>query len=327
MKILITGGAGYIGSCVNAWLNKYGYETVVFDNLIYGHKQALDVAPLSEFIKADLNDKNAIKAVFESHKIQAVLHFAAYAYVGESVENPAKYYRNNVANSLNLLESMLEAGVKHIVFSSTCAIYGNPLELPINESHRKNPINPYGRSKLMIEQILEDFSTAYHVCYVALRYFNASGASREFNIGESHSPETHLIPLVIKAALRENRNLEIFGDDYPTRDGSCVRDYIHIDDLAKAHILALEYLLKGGKSEVFNLGNGAGFSNFEVLKAAQHIAKKDITYKISPRRAGDPDTLIGSCQKAKEILGFECEIKTIEEILQSAFKWHKNPRY
>lgn len=327
MKILVTGGAGYIGSCVNAWLNKEGRKTIVLDNLIYGHRKALDVAPKSEFIEADLNDKNALKSVFKSHKIDAVLHFAAFAYVGESVLNPQKYYQNNVINSLNLLEAMLESGVKHIVFSSSCATYGNPLELPISESHPQNPINPYGRSKLIIEQILDDFSKAYGLNYVALRYFNAAGASRAFSIGESHNPETHLIPLVIKAALGENSDLKIFGDDYPTKDGSCVRDYVHIDDLARAHILSVDYLLQGGKSDVFNLGNGDGFSNFEVLKAAQNIAKKDIKYTIAPRREGDPAILVGSCEKARQILGFECEIKEIEAILQSAFEWHKNPRY
>lgn len=355
-KILITGGAGYIGSCVNAMLNTLGFHTIVVDSLIYGHKEALDFRLLDSsnileffnranlshpraapnltnpksnttFIKADLCDKDALNAIFSKYKISCVLHFAAFAYVGESVENPAKYYANNVANSLNLLESMRKFGVKRIIFSSTCATYGNPLELPIAESHPQNPINPYGRSKLMVEQILADFANAYGFDYIALRYFNAAGASNFFDIGESHSPETHLIPLMLQTALKKRECFSVFGTDYDTRDGSCVRDFIHIDDLSAAHILALYYLEQNLKSEVFNLGNGAGFSVLEVLECARKITQCEIPTKYESRREGDPNELVGSAKKAKEILGWNPIFYDLESILKSAFAWHKNQRY
>lgn len=353
--ILITGGAGYIGSCVNAMLNTLGFRTIVVDSLVYGHKEALDFTLLDSqisiseffkkanilakganlanpkanttFIQADLGDRFALKEIFAKYDILCVLHFAAFAYVGESVENPAKYYANNVANSLNLLESMREVGVQNIIFSSTCATYGVPLELPISESHIQNPINPYGRSKLMIEQILSDYANAYGLKYVALRYFNAAGASNFFDIGESHSPETHLIPLILQTALKKRESISIFGNDYKTRDGSCVRDFIHIDDLAMAHILALKYLEQNDKSEVFNLGNGNGFSVLEVLQKAREITNAEIPCIYESRRNGDPAKLVGSAKKAKAILGWNPVFFDLDSILKSAFSWHKNQRY
>lgn len=366
--ILVTGGAGYIGSHANALLNALGFDTIVLDSLVYGHKQALHYAPLpnantslldsltasnisnmtnnslggghkslgqsletahknTTFIHADLSDKATLDSIFSTYQIQAVMHFAAFAYVGESVKDPSKYYYNNIANSLNLLESMRKANIKNIIFSSTCATYGHPLHLPITESHPQSPINPYGYSKLVVENMLKDFSHAYGLEYVILRYFNAAGASMLFNIGESHSPETHLIPLLLQTALGQREVLSIYGDDYPTKDGSCVRDYIHIDDLASAHILALTHLLNGGKSEAFNLGNGLGFSIFELLECASRLCGRQIPYIIESRREGDPATLIGDSSKAQQILGWNPLFADIETILSSALNWHRNPRY
>lgn len=279
------------------------------------------------FIHADLCDKTALDSIFTSHNIIAVIHFAAFAYVGESVSEPSKYYRNNIANTLNLLESMRAHNVRHIIFSSTCATYGNPLSLPITESHPQNPINPYGYTKLVVENMLQDFARAYSLNYVILRYFNAAGASMLFDLGESHEPETHLIPLLLQTALGQRACLSVFGDDYESRDGSCVRDYIHIDDLASAHILALKHLLNGGGSEVFNLSNGEGFSVFELIKCAEKLCGKKIPYRVEKRRAGDPATLIGDSTKAREILGWKPHFYDIETILKSALRWHTNPRY
>ncbi|WP_394954581.1 UDP-glucose 4-epimerase GalE [uncultured Helicobacter sp.] len=280
------------------------------------------------FIQGDLNDTILLRQIFDTYHIECVLHFAAFAYVGESVLEPQKYYLNNVAHTLNLLSVMREFDCKNIIFSSTCATYGNPHQIPITESHPQSPINPYGRSKLMVEQILQDFSKAYNLSYVILRYFNAAGASNFFNIGESHNPETHLIPLILQTALKQrNTPLEIFGLDYPTKDGSCVRDYIHIDDLALAHILSWRYLRNGGKSDVFNLGNNEGFSVLEVLHKAQEITNTEIPYIHSKRREGDPAILVGDCRKAKAILGWNPHFCDLETILQTAYRWHKNPRY
>ncbi len=280
------------------------------------------------FIQGDLTDTALLRQIFDTYHIDCVLHFAAFAYVGESVLEPQKYYLNNVAHTLNLLSVMREFDCKNIIFSSTCATYGNPHQIPITESHPQSPINPYGRSKLMVEQILQDFSKAYNLSYVILRYFNAAGASNFFNIGESHNPETHLIPLILQTALKQrNTPLEIFGLDYPTKDGSCVRDYIHIDDLALAHILSWRYLRNGGKSDVFNLGNNEGFSVLEVLHKAQEITNTEIPYIHSKRREGDPAILVGDCHKAKAILGWNPHFCDLETILQTAYRWHKNPRY
>ncbi|TLE00352.1 UDP-glucose 4-epimerase GalE [Helicobacter muridarum] len=279
------------------------------------------------FIQADLSAKDTIRTIFNSFDIYAVLHFAAFAYVGESVQDPCKYYRNNIANTINLLEIMRECGCKNIIFSSTCATYGNPLHLPIMESHPQNPINPYGYSKLVVEQILRDFSLAYNFRYVILRYFNAAGASMLFNIGESHNPETHVIPLVIQTALQKRDFFSVFGNDYPTRDGTCIRDYIHVDDLASAHVLALKYLQNGGDSNIFNLGNGDGFSVFEILDCVERITNNQIPHKIEQRREGDPAILIGDSTRAREILHWNPQFFELEHIIQSAFKWHSNARY
>jgi len=318
--ILIVGGAGYIGSHINKELFKRGQKTLVLDNLIYGHKEAVK---WGEFVEADLNNEEELRAVFTKYSIEAVMHFAAFAYVGESVTDPKKYYQNNVANTLNLLNIMLEFKVKNFIFSSTCASYGNPIEIPITESHPQNPINPYGQSKLMVEKILSDYSHAYDFHYVALRYFNAAGADIEGEIGEDHDPETHLIPLVLDAAIGKREDIKIFGTDYETKDGTAVRDYIHVTDLADAHILALDYLKKGGNSTVFNLGNGEGYSVQEVIDCASRITQKEIKAIAEPRREGDPAILIGSAQKAKEVLGWNPQFPDLQSIISTAWNWHQ----
>lgn len=318
--ILITGGAGYIGSHVNKELYKKGYETVVLDNLIYGHREFVK---WGEFILGDLEDTNLLRLVFRKYPIKAVMHFAAFAYVGESVKDPQKYYLNNVKNTLSLLQVMLEHGVEYFIFSSTCATYGIPSEIPIPEDHSQNPINPYGKSKLMIEKILEDYSKAYGLKYVSLRYFNAAGADPDCEIGEWHEPETHLIPLVLDVAIGKSEAIKIFGTDYPTPDGTCVRDYIHVTDLANAHILALEYLFKEGKSDVFNLGNGNGFSVKQVIQAAEDITKRKINSIEWERRPGDPPVLVGSSEKAKRVLRWEPRYYELSVIIETAWEWHK----
>ncbi len=319
-NILVVGGAGYIGSHTCKELYKQGFNPIVFDNLIYGHKEFIK---WGEFVLGDLNNIEQIRLVFEKFKIDAVMHFAAFAYVGESVENPKKYYTNNVIATLNLLHVMLEFGVKYFIFSSTCATYGNPQYLPIDEKHPQNPINPYGMSKLMVENILKDYANAYDFKFISLRYFNASGCDIDCEIGESHEPETHLIPLILDAALGKRKNIKVFGTDYDTRDGSAIRDYIHVIDLAHAHILALKYLYNGNKSEIFNLGNGEGFSVKEVIECAKRVTKKDIEVVCIDRRAGDPATLIGSNKKAVSKLGWNPKYNKLEDILLTAWEWHK----
>lgn len=318
--ILIVGGAGYIGSHINKELSKKGYKTIVFDNLSYGHKE---FAKWGIFQEGDLGNIEEIRKVFKKYKIEAVMHFAAFTYVGESVEDPQKYYLNNVKNTLNLLKVMLEEDVKYFVFSSTCATYGNPIEIPITEKHPQNPINPYGRGKLMVENVLKDYSDAYGLKYASLRYFNAAGADVGGEIGELHDPETHLIPLILDAAAEKREDIKIFGTDYDTPDGTCIRDYIHVTDLADAHILALEYLKNGGKSDVFNLGNGNGFSVKEVIDEARKITGKNIKATEAPRRPGDPPVLIGSSQKAMEILNWEPKYDDLASIIETAWNWHK----
>ncbi len=318
--ILITGGAGYIGSHVNKELNKRGYDTVILDNLIYGHKV---LVKWGEFVLGDLKNIDQIRLIFEKYNIKAVMHFAAFAYVGESVENPQKYYLNNVKNTLNLLQVMLEYDVEYFIFSSTCATYGIPQEIPIPEHHPQNPINPYGKSKLMIEKVLEDYSKAYGLKYVSLRYFNAAGADPDCEIGEWHEPETHLIPIVLDVAIGKNEAVKIFGTDYPTPDGTCIRDFIHVTDLADAHILAREYLFKGGKSQVFNLGNGNGFSVKEVIQTAKEVTKRKIKFVNWERRPGDPPVLVGSSEKAKAILGWKPKYWELSIIIETAWEWHK----
>lgn len=318
--ILIVGGAGYIGSHVNKSLNSYGYDTVVFDNLSYGHRDFVKWGVLEE---GDLADKSDIRRVFREYPIDSVMQFAAYTYVGESVEDPQKYYLNNLRNTLNLLEVMLEEDVKKFVFSSTCATYGNPVEIPITEDHPQNPINPYGKGKLMVEQVLSDYSKAYDLNYASLRYFNAAGADPEVDIGELHDPETHLIPLVLDVASGKMDNIKIFGTDYSTPDGTCIRDYIHVLDLADAHIRALNYLEDTGNSDVFNLGNGHGFSVREVIKTVEEITGKEINAIESGRRQGDPPVLVGSSQKACELLGWKPQYHDLSLIIETAWHWHQ----
>lgn len=316
--LLITGGAGYIGSHTNKFLSAKGYSTLVLDNLIYGH---LDFVKWGSFVQADLADKAALDNIFGKHPIDAVLHFAAYAYVGESVHSPAKYYQNNVVNTLNLLETMRKHGCNKLVFSSSCATYGVPERMPITEDMPQQPVNPYGRTKYMIEQILRDYGVAYGLRFVSLRYFNAAGADPDGEIGEWHEPETHLIPLVLKAASGERQSIKVFGVDYPTPDGSCIRDYIHVSDLAQAHVLALEYLNNGGESGCFNLGNSRGSSVLEVIEAAKCITGRDFPVEQWLRRSGDPPELVGSGEKARTVLGWKPQYENITTIIRHAWQW------
>lgn len=324
MAVLVCGGAGYIGSHVNKQLHKEGYETVVFDNLIYGHREAVK---WGHFVQGDLKNIDEIEAVFKKYHIEAVFHFAAFAYVGESVEEPEKYYCNNVANTLNLLHVMKKYGCKKIVFSSTCATYGEPEKVPITEDMQQHPINPYGASKLMVERIFQDYSRAYGMKFAVLRYFNAAGADPEGEIGESHTPETHLIPLVLDAASGKRQDIKVFGTDYDTPDGSCVRDYIHVYDLATAHLLALRYLEAGKESDFFNLGNALGTSVLEVVNAAKQVTGREFTVTLAGRRAGDPAKLVGSSQKAQKVLGWKPVYDDINIIVEHAWKWHEKAEY
>ncbi|PIO47688.1 MAG: UDP-glucose 4-epimerase GalE [[Chlorobium] sp. 445] len=318
--ILVTGGAGYIGSHGVRQLQRAGYQTLIVDNLIYGHR---DFAEKSEHLIGDLQDAAFVQDVFARYQIHAVMHFAAFAYVGESVREPAKYYRNNLVATLNVLDAMRQHGVKLFIFSSTCATYGEPEEIPIPETHPQRPINPYGRSKLMVEQILRDYDAAYGIKFVSLRYFNAAGADPEGGIGEDHTPETHLIPLLLDVALGKRESITIYGNDYPTPDGTCIRDYIHVTDLADAHVLGLKYLEAGGNSDVFNLGNGNGFSVKDVHAMAEWVTGKPIKAIIGERRAGDPARLIGSAEKAKCILGWQPRFADLETIIRTAWQWHQ----
>lgn len=322
--ILVTGGAGYIGSHINKMLAQKGYETVVFDNLVYGHPEAVGWGTLEI---GDLSDPERLNEIFEKYEIEAVFHFAAYAYVGESVSEPSKYYNNNVANTIHLLDVMRKHQVKYLVFSSTCATYGIPERMPITENMEQKPINPYGASKLMIERILADYHKAYGLNYCCLRYFNAAGADPEGEIGESHDPETHLIPLILAAATGERNSIKVFGTDYPTKDGSCIRDYIHVTDLADAHLRAMDYLKKGGESTCMNLGNCIGNSVLEVIEAAKEITGRDMPVVLDERRAGDPPILVGSAKKAEELLGWKPKYGDIKVILEHAWKWYCQKRY
>jgi UDP-glucose 4-epimerase len=321
--VLVTGGAGYIGSHATLALKEAGYRVVVLDNLVYGHRDIVETVLEVEFIHGDISDRPLLDQVFQTYPIDAVIHFAAYAYVGESVTNPAKYYRNNVVGTLTLLEAMVQAEVFKIVFSSTCASYGNPHQIPIPEDHPQSPINPYGMSKLMVEQILEDFDRAYGLRSVRFRYFNAAGADPQGRLGEDHSPETHLIPLILLTALGLREQITVFGNDYKTPDGTCIRDYIHVTDLADAHVLGLKYLLDDGETEIFNLGNGDGFSVKEVITAAKEVTGRPITVEEGSRRAGDPAILIGSATKARKVLGWDPQYPQIEVILEHAWQWHQ----
>lgn len=320
-EILIVGGAGYIGSHMAKYLHGKGMTPVVLDNLSLGHKEAVKWGSLYE---GNLDDQELLADIFAKHDIQAVMHFAALCYVGESVTAPLKYYQNNVASTLGLLESMLDHGISKMIFSSTCATYGEPESLPISESNVQNPINPYGRTKLMMEHILDDLDTAHDLKSVCLRYFNAAGADPEGELGEDHDPETHLIPLVLRAAQKDDSELTVFGNDYPTEDGTCVRDYIHITDLAQAHYLALQHLLDGGESKKYNLGNGSGYSILDVIRTAIQVSGKDISYTFAERRAGDPAELVGSAEKAIKELGWKPEFDSLKVILETAWRWHSD---
>lgn len=318
--ILVVGGAGYIGSHVNKMLSRKGYRTVVFDNLSRGHEEFVK---WGEFFRGDLSDRDQIRACFKKHSINAVMHFSAFAYVGESVSEPIKYYQNNVANTLNLLEVMLESKVMHFIFSSSCATYGVPETIPIKEYHSQNPISPYGRSKLMVELILKDFNAAYGMKYVSLRYFNVAGADPDAEIGEWHDPETHLIPLAFDVALGRSGPLKIFGVDHETPDGTCIRDYIHVNDLAEAHILGLEALINGEGSNIFNLGIGRGYSVKEVIDSVRRVTGLDIECEAAPKRSGDLAVLVADASKAAKHFGWRPCFMELDSIVKSAWRWHK----
>jgi len=314
------GGAGYIGSHTNKLLSGNGIKTVVFDNLSTGHRR---LARWGEFFKGDLARPADLARCFKKYKISAVMHFSAFAFVGESFADPAKYYCNNVGNTLNLLNAMRAAGVAKFIFSSSCAVYGEPACLPMKENLPFNPVNPYGRTKKMVEDILADYSAAYGLKYAALRYYNAAGADPDGETGELHNPETHLIPLVLAAAAGRLKDIKVFGSDYKTPDGTCLRDYIHVTDLASAHLLALRYLEKGGSSGGFNLGNGKGYSVLQVIKTAEKVTGGKVKIVKAPRRAGDPAALVASSFLIKKKMGWKPRYAGLEEIVRTAWEWHK----
>lgn len=320
MKVLVTGGAGYVGSHAVRLLTKAGHDVWIFDNLVNGYRAA---TPAGRLIEGDLLDQNRLAEVFAERQYDAVMHFAALAYVGVSVTDPAVYYRNNVVGTLNLLDAMRSANVNRIVFSSTCATYGTPEKVPITEAEKQDPINPYGYTKLVIERALDDYAHAYGLGFAALRYFNASGAAEDGTIGEDHKPETHLIPLILQVALGQRQEITVFGDDYPTPDGTCVRDYIHVDDLATAHLAALERL-QPGKGLKLNLGTGDGASVMEVIDACRRETGHAIPHKVAPRRPGDPAELVADASLARKTLDWTPKYVGIEQIVKSAWRWHKS---
>lgn len=319
-RVLVTGGAGYIGSHACKALARAGYLPVTFDNLVFGHKWAVKWGPLET---GDLSDRERLDRVLDEYRPGAVMHFAAYAYVGESVTNPGKYYRNNVGGSLTLIEAMRDHGINRLIFSSTCATYGVPQALPIVETTPQRPINPYGMSKLMVEQMLADFGTAHGLNWIALRYFNAAGADPDNEIGEEHDPETHLIPLVLDAASGRRENITVFGTDHETPDGTCLRDYIHVTDLADAHVKALAALESGLQSCAINLGNGHGHSVREVIDAARRVTGTDFPVRYGPAREGDPAALISDAGLAARLLGWKPQIGDLDEIIRTAWAWHQ----
>ena len=323
MAILVTGGAGYIGSVTTELLRARGEQVVVLDNLSRGHRVA--VAPELPFYEGNVGNSELVTGIVREHDVDACIHFAAFAYVGESVIEPALYYENNVEQGIRLLSALNMTGVRRVVFSSTCATYGEPQRIPIDESHQQLPTNPYGWSKLFVERIMADYDRAYDLRFVALRYFNASGATQER--GEHHEPETHLIPLVLKAAQGEIERVTVFGSDYPTTDGTCVRDYIHVSDLAAAHTLSLEYLRSGNPSTAINLGNGQGYSVLEVIEAARQVTEKEIAVKMQGRRPGDPSHLVADATRARTVLGWQPQQPDLAAIIGSAWEWHsKRPQ-
>ncbi len=319
MQILVVGGAGYVGSHAARLLDRAGHQVWVYDNLVYGHRGA---ALPDRLIEGDLHDQQRLIEVLREQQIEAVMHFAAYAYVGESVEDPSKYYHNNIGGSLSLLDAMRAADVRKIVFSSTTATYGEPDNIPITEDEPQQPINPYGFTKLVIEQALADYATAYGLGYAALRYFNAAGASPDGDLGEDHDPETHLIPLVLDVALGKREHITIFGDDYPTADGTCIRDYIHVDDLGSAHVKALD-LLKPGEGLKLNLGTGRGASVQQVIDACRRATGHEIPAVMGSRRAGDPPELVADSSRAQKQLDWRPQYDTIDKIVDTAWHWHQ----
>ena len=319
MAILVVGGAGYIGSHAARALQRAGYEAIIYDSLVNGHRR---LAEGFELVEGDIADEAKLRSVLK--RVDGVMHFAAHAYVGESVENPRKYFRNNVEAALSLLNATLDAGIRRFVFSSTCAVYGEPAKVPITEDNPRQPVNPYGTSKLFCEYALEAYDRAYGLRSARLRYFNAAGADESGEIGELHNPETHLIPLAL-AATGNGSELKIFGTDYPTPDGTCVRDYIHVNDLADAHVRALQHLEKGGESIALNLGTGKGDSVLEVIKAAETVTGRTVNRKVGPRRAGDPPVLVADATRAQQALGWKAT-RTLPDIVSSAWKWMQKGR-
>lgn len=320
MAILVAGGAGYIGSHMVKDLIEHGYDVVVADNLSTGHKKAIN--PKAKFYYGDIRDRAFLDRIFVNEEIEAVVHFAAFSIVPESMSEPLKYFDNNTSGMVTLLEAMRDFGVKYIVFSSTAATYGTPEHMPIKETDPQKPINPYGLSKLMMEQMMAWADKAYGIKFVALRYFNVAGATPDGTIGEDHGPETHLVPIIMQVAQGKRKELSIFGDDYNTPDGTNVRDYVHVMDLADAHILALQYLKKNNQSNQFNLGSSTGFSNKQMLEAAREVTGKEIPAKMAPRRPGDPDSLVAASEKAREVLGWKPKFDDVHDIIATAWKWH-----
>jgi len=319
MRVLVTGGAGYIGSHTAKALARVGIEPVVYDNLSTGHRWATKWGPI---VEADLCDCQALKQTLEQYDITAAIHFAAHAYVGESVLEPRKYFQNNVTNSLNLLNALLDAGVHNIVFSSSCAVYGIPNSIPISEDHPKLPVNPYGDSKLFIERVLDWYGRAYGLRWAALRYFNAAGADPDGELGEDHDPETHLMPRIIEAAMGKCARIEMYGVDYATTDGTCVRDYIHVSDLAEAHVLALQHLLSENESFAVNLGSGRGATVREVIAAVERVVGAKVNVNPAPRRPGDPPVLVADPSRAESLLHWHPRFSSLEKIVTTACRWH-----
>jgi UDP-glucose 4-epimerase len=322
--VLVTGGAGYIGSHAVRELEEAGYRPVTVDNLSEGHREAVTAGELEI---GDLSDESCLVELFNKYDVTAVMHFASRCYVGESVENPRRYYEENVGNAMTLLRVMLEHGVKRFILSSTCATYGKPLKLPLSEDHPQDPVNPYGESKYFIERILRQYDRAYGLRFVALRYFNAAGASLDGVIGESHEPETHLIPITLGVAAGALQSLKVFGDDYSTEDGTCIRDYIHVVDLADAHVRALEWLNEGRTSDFFNLGTGYGYSVLHTIRSAEEVSGRKIPFEIVTRREGDPPRLIADPAKAMDILDWSPQYSDLETILETAWQWEMDRKY
>jgi len=324
MQILVCGGAGYIGSHMCKILARQGYEITVFDNLSTGHREACQ---WGNFVHGDLLDAKALMALFATSRFAAVMHFSARSLVGESLANPALYYLNNVVGTLNLLEAMRAYDVKRFVFSSSASTFGNPQQELIDETHSQAPINPYGETKLIVERALTYYAQAYELNSVSLRYFNAAGADQDHTIGESHHPETHLIPNILKATLTDDKPLKVFGNSYPTKDGTCVRDYIHINDLCQAHLLAMNYLGHHRGAHGFNLGNGLGFSVLDIIRTAEEVTGQTISYELASPRPGDPPSLVADSRKARAILGWQPSHAEIGDIVRSAWEWHRNQRF